>query len=116
MNREINLEKVRLLAENYIEKSKELKSIRKELKEELVKIDFKLDEKLSNGRLIWSKTEPKKSVNKNLVLSYLYDTISQYNQDKNKFPIPTMVEVEDDIKNQCMVEKEENWTLEFIKS
>ncbi|WP_041594041.1 hypothetical protein [Mycoplasma crocodyli] len=108
MEKSVDLEKVRLLAEQIIELKKEVAILNKDLKNEFDGVDVEVDEILSNGsRLTYKISKPKAKFDYISYAAFLFQALKK----GEKYSEQEL----DEILEQFRVEKKEKWTLKITK-
>lgn len=112
MKKIADIEQLKLLAEDYLRLTKEAKELKK-LMQELVKdTEIEIYERLSEGGLVqYFKPESKTVIDKKLLTELLFSIFIDYNHENSQKSIPSIQEIEEQIKEQCQVVKEYKWKL-----
>ncbi|WP_027121224.1 hypothetical protein [Mycoplasma leonicaptivi] len=112
MKQTVDIEKLKILAEEFLRLDAEAKNIKKEVKDLLKGTDVEINERLSNGgKIIYVKPESQTKLDRKAVSDLLYKIILDVNKNPEENKIPTLSELEQEIKDKCLVEKEFNWKL-----
>ncbi|AKF40985.1 hypothetical protein MCANUFG4_02081 [Mycoplasmopsis canis UFG4] len=107
-----DIEKLKLLAEEYLRLSKEAKEVKKMMKEIVQDTEIEINEPLSEGgRVIYTKPEAKTVIDRKLVTELLFNIVLDYNSETSDKKIPSNQEIEEKIRNYCQVLKEYKWKL-----
>ncbi|WP_322962393.1 hypothetical protein RRG39_02670 [Mycoplasmopsis cynos] len=116
MKKVADVEKLKLLAEEYIRVSKDLKELKKEMNNLVADTDVEINEHLSEGGMVmYHKPPSKNKIDKSLLNELLFNIILNFNKDPEQAKIPSNLEIESQIKEKCQVIKEFKWKL-TIKS
>ncbi|QZE12567.1 hypothetical protein [Mycoplasma sp. Ms02] len=108
MEKVVNVEKVKLLAERMIELQKEVASLRKELKEEFSDTEIAINEPLSGGGFLsYNLVKPKARFDYRAYSSHLYGCMMR----KEELTQEDM----DKLIESYTFEKEETWKLSVKK-
>ncbi|WBP83784.1 hypothetical protein [Mycoplasmopsis edwardii] len=109
-----DIEKLKLLAEEYLRLINEAKELKKMMNEIVKDTEVEFDEALSEGgRITYHKPESKTVIDRKLVTQLLFNIV--LNSKNNPEVIPTNQELEEKIRTDCQVFKEFKWKLS-IKS
>ncbi|QIW62569.1 hypothetical protein [Mycoplasmopsis gallinacea] len=104
----VDIEKIKLLAEDLLESKKEVSELNKLLKQEFKDIEIEVDEPLSNGgRITYKKSEPRTTFDFKGYSAFLHNAIKE---GKNY----TEEEL-DLIMKEFAVEKEGKWSIKLKK-